>query len=135
VVLWSTYQVFLVTDLRTIVAGSEGEGQPGSSRDLPAEADDGSGGSEEEDGDEEEGGLLSPGGSIFSLRRQARAEGFAVTGNGYLIWGSRAVGGTGIRYRTVWSGSVGSSFIIHYNSPNSEYFWLKFWYVLGLVKR
>ena len=68
------------------MAGSEGEGQPGSSRDLPAEADDGSGGSEEEDGDEEEGGLLSPGGSIFSLRRQARAEGFSVTGNGYLVW-------------------------------------------------
>ena len=77
------------------MAGSEAEGQPGGSRDLPAEEDNGSGGSEEDDGDEEEGGLLSPGGSIFSLRRQARAEGFSVTGNGYLTgvaqgcWGYR----------------------------------------------
>ena len=87
------------------MAGSEAEGQPGGSRDLPAEDDNGSGGSEEDDGDEEEGGLLSPGGSIFSLRRQARAEGFAVTGNDYLTWGGPGLlGGTGIRYHTVWSG-------------------------------
>ena len=62
------------------LAGAALEELPGGSREPESGASGSASLSEDEADGEEEDGLLSPAGSVTSLRRQARSEGFATAG-------------------------------------------------------
>jgi len=84
--------VKLIAEL--VMAGLERDAAPG---DSEARGSDGSeSGSLAGADEEEEEDLLSPAGSVSSLRRQARSEGFAIAGTPNLAW-------------TVW-GMVGNGY-------------------------
>ena len=77
------------------LAGAAQEELPGGSREPESGASGSASPLEDEADGEEEDGLLSPAGSVTSLRRQARSEGFATTGE--VRWPERY----GVPVRTV----------------------------------